>query len=221
MASPPDTSLASSIMTDEQAKALAAGSQFGATVVTEIGNLARYAGWILGTTPADIVGLAIGTSLRAVHILIAAKLDQLVHKKLEQWGVKEPQGVSPSLGLPLLRGAYDESRPELQELWATLIAAAMDPKRAGRVRLSFIETLKQFDPLDALVLKTYTEVQGIENDPNNLYELAKRIGKSDNEVWLSVENLQRLSCIYPNNPANPDRVLISRYGRAIIRACSD
>jgi Abortive infection alpha len=56
------------------------------------------------------------------------------------------------LGIPLLRAAYDEGRPELQDIWAALIAAAMDPERMGRVRISFIDTLKRFDPLDARVL---------------------------------------------------------------------
>src|SRR5437660_1458996 len=59
----------------------------------------------------------------------------------------------PSVAIPLLRAAYDESRPELQQIWAKLIAAAIDPNRSGQFRLSFIATLKQFDPLDAQVLK--------------------------------------------------------------------
>jgi hypothetical protein len=49
--------------------------------------------------------------------------------------------------------AYDESRPGLGEMWAELIAAAMDPTRSGRVRLTYNENLKRFDPLDALVMR--------------------------------------------------------------------
>jgi hypothetical protein len=67
--------------------------------------------------------------------------------------VEDTRPVSLSVALPLIHGAYDESRAALQDPWAALIAAAMGPARAGRVRLSFIEMLKQFDPLDTLLLK--------------------------------------------------------------------
>jgi transcriptional regulator GlxA family with amidase domain len=134
--------------------------------------------------------------------------------------VRETQPVSPSVAIPLIRAAYDEGREELQDRWATLIASAMDPARSSRVRLSFIETLRQFDPLDAVVLKTYTEIPGIENNNDNISELIRRVAKSDDEFWLSVENLQRLNCV-PSNSMSPRRILISRYGRALISAVTD
>ena len=91
--------------------------------------------------------------LGQVIVTEAGQYDAWLDKILRRRQVDYPQPVSPSLAVPLLQAAYDESRPELQELWASLIAAAMDPARSGRVRLSFIDTLKQFDPLDALVLR--------------------------------------------------------------------
>jgi hypothetical protein len=62
--------------------------------------------------------------------------------------------ISPSIAVPLIEAAADESREELAELWAKLLAAAADPARKGRVRLEFATTLKQMDPLDAKVLET-------------------------------------------------------------------
>jgi hypothetical protein len=50
--------------------------------------------------------------------------------------------VSPSIADPLIEAAPDEEREELKELWAKLLAAAMDPVRQKRVRLSFVATLK-------------------------------------------------------------------------------
>jgi hypothetical protein len=90
--------------------------------------------------PEDAVGLVLGDPLHFVRTVIARTLDQLISKIFERRGVTDTQPVSPSLAIPLLRAAYDESRPELQQLWADLIAAAMDPKRSGRVRLSFIDS---------------------------------------------------------------------------------
>ena len=75
--------------------------------------------------------------------------------------MKDTQPVSPSLAVPLVRAAYAEDRPELQKFWAELIAAAMDPRRSSRVRLSFIETLKRFDPWTLSCCKSSIEVKVI------------------------------------------------------------
>ena len=44
-------------VTDEQAKAVQKLADVGTTVVEEAGQLARYAGRVLGTAPEDAVGL--------------------------------------------------------------------------------------------------------------------------------------------------------------------
>lgn len=52
----------------------------------------------------------------------------------------------------------------------------MDPNSAGRVRLSFIETLQRFDPLDALVLKKRSEITS-EMKPNPVAFIANLIAE--------------------------------------------
>jgi hypothetical protein len=206
-------------VTDEQAKAISSLSGFGVTVVTEASGLARYVGRVLGTVPHDAVGLVIGDPLHFVRTAIAAQYDTLLDKILNRRNVKETQSVSPSLAIPLLRAAYDENRPELQELWAALIAAAMDPKRSGRVRLSFIDTLKRFDPLDALVLKERNNWQG-DVRPNAVEFIASRLGELGDEVQISVDNLKVLRCAGSATTSVTD-FYASNYGRALLRACSD
>jgi hypothetical protein len=51
-------------------------------------------------------------------------------------------------------------RGELQDIWAKLLAAAADPARAKSFRLRFIETAKQMDPLDAVVLSKASAERG-------------------------------------------------------------
>ena len=151
-------------VSDEQSKAIRSLSGLGVTVVTEGSNLARYIGRVLGTVPEDVVGIALGEHLHFVRGVIVGQYDKLLTDIFRDRKVTETQPVSPSLAIAFLRAAYDENRPELQELWAHLIAAAMDPKRSSRVRVSFIETLKQFDPLDAIVLKKRSEIKITRND---------------------------------------------------------
>ena len=204
-------------VTDEQAKAIGAFSNFGTTAVTEAGGLARYMGRVLGTVPHDAVGLVLGDPLHFVRTAIAAQYDALLDKILTRRNVKQTQPVSPSLAIPLLRGAYDESRPELQELWAALIASAMDPKRVGRVRLSFIETLRRFDPLDAMVLQKRYEQPG-DMSPNAVVCIAGMLSQPEVEVELSFDNLALLNCV--SKTGATVRFFITNYGRALVQACS-
>ena len=62
------------------------------------------------------------------------------------------EDASLTVLLPIFKNATDESRDDLRELWAKLLASAVDPKTARRFRTSFTETLSRLDPIDALVL---------------------------------------------------------------------
>jgi len=59
---------------------------------------------------------------------------------------------SPSVIIPLLLTGQDETREELQELFARLIANALDSDRSFSVRRDFIDIVKQFEPVDARLL---------------------------------------------------------------------
>ena len=138
---------------------------------------------------------------------------------MKAWGVRETQPVSPSVAIPLVKAAYDEGRPELQELWARLIASAMDPSRSGRVRLSFISTLKEFDPLDALVLKAFFEAGNLNSSTDGPGYISNRIQQPVFEVRLSIDNLIRLNCMRRAN-LNETYVILTAYGQALLTACS-
>ncbi len=216
MAEPPSPSEKDgTFISGEEAKAVQKLSDFGTTVVTEVGQLARYIGRILGTVPENAVGVVIGDPLQFVRTAIAAQYDALLSRILRDRNVT-PQPVSPSLGIPLIRAAYDESRPELQELWAHLIAAAMDPSRANRVRRSFIEAIRQFDPLDALVLKELFSLGGERPELGVNTYLIPRVNANQRELEVSFQNLVSLKCVRERRGWE-----ISDYGFELVRACSD
>jgi len=208
-------------VTDEQAKAVQKLVDFGTTVVGETDQLARYVGRVLGTTPEDAVGLVIGDPLHFVRAAIASKYDEWITRLHRDRGVT-PEPVSPSLAIPLLRAAYDESRPELQELWAQLIAAAMDPQRTNRVRRSFIDTVQRLDPLDALVLKELYKYNASAPPlhPNPSGFLVQELKVSGDELEISAINIHDLRCVSdPRAAAVFFRITV--YGRELIKACSD
>jgi hypothetical protein len=206
-------------VTNEQAKAVQKLADFGTTVVGETGQLARYIGRVLGTAPEDAVGLTIGDPLHTIRTATALKYDEWITRLHRNRGVT-PEPVSPSLAMPLLRAAYDETRPPLQELWAHLIAAAMDPQRANRVRRSFIDTVQRLDPLDALVLKRLGEM------PDNVSFVANlkptQFNVSPDEWEISTSNLCDLRCLTTRPTGTGDTLSrLTSYGRELVRACSD
>jgi hypothetical protein len=202
--------------TDEQSKALGKLADFGTTVVTEVGKLAGYVGRIIGTGPEDVVGLVLGDPLHTVRTLAAGWYDSKVQEILERRKVRQTQPVSLSVAIPLLRGAYDESREGLRDLWAQLIAAAMDPDRADRVRVSFAETLRQFDPLDALVLRAMQEGGGA----GIASAMAPLLGCTVDDIVISFGNLEALRCARLPT-ADPANAVVLAYGRGLLVACSD
>jgi Abortive infection alpha len=210
------------IATDEEAKAVQKVAEFGSTAITEVGQLARYAGKVLGTVTEDLVGIVLGEPLRYIRTVIAEKIDIRVEEIHRSRNVENLLPVTPSLAIPLLQAAYDEGRPELQELWARLIAAAMDPSREGRIRLSFIATLKQFDPMDARVLERMSAVSGGAS-PNMRDFLASVLTTSTDEIMLSAFNLIDLKCLgwSPQGAIGGANFHITVYGRALLRACFD
>jgi hypothetical protein len=71
---------------------------------------------------------------------------------LRERDVQDVIELSPNMAVALVEGAQEEGREQLMELWARLLANAMDPN-LNSVRQSFIEAVKNMDPVDAIVLR--------------------------------------------------------------------
>ena len=202
-------------VTDDQAKALQKLADFGTTAVEETGGLARYVGRILGTAPEDVVGIVLGDPLRFIRTIIAQKLDDKISTILRSRNVKIVEPVSPSLAIPLLRAAYDESREEIQEIWAKLLAAAMDPQRADRVRGEFVDAVKRLHPRDAIILDALYGTPG-QLSPNPRDYFASHLAVSSDAIEVSFKNLEEIGCL----STAADRHT-TPFGRELMRACRD
>jgi hypothetical protein len=134
------------------AKAIEELAKTGSKAIDAGTGLAAYFDGVFGELPANLVGF-LGDYLEHKRMRLGADLWAETRKHLRMRGVTETVDPSPSVLLPLLRAAMDEDRAGLKELWAKLLASAMDPKRAEFVRPSLITLLQQMDPLDATVLE--------------------------------------------------------------------
>lgn len=179
-------------ISDEQAK-------LGQEIIKAFSSLGSFFKDALGSVPSDLVGYMGGDWLRMRRAENIAKMMNLTREKLETRGVKFTEPASLTVALPILRGSADESREELQDLWARLMAAALDPSRSGKVRQGFAEVVSKMDPVDALALEFLNNKKTIRNKAydggNQLTEYANELNLSKDELETSVWHLSKLELL--------------------------
>jgi hypothetical protein len=201
-------------ISDEQAK-------LGQKALDALQGVGRFLREIFGTVPEDLVGYFGGDLLKVRRAENFARVAQEAYERLEARGV-EPEPPSISILIPIVVASADESRDELVDLWARLLAAAADPNRAKSFRLAFIEAAKNMDPLDAAVLRGIFDAGG-SITPGMRNDLAKQLHTSRDEIDVSIANLVKLELAYSSSPdpAAAVAVPISPFGREFLRAVSD
>jgi hypothetical protein len=206
----PDANSAHAI--EEAAKA----AQKAIDAITKAGG---FAGGVLGDLPHDLVGI-MGDWVKHVRARRWAELQAETTRILRDRGVEKKADVSPSVAIPLIAAAINEDRTFLKDLWAKLLAAAMDPDRTTLVRPSLIETLKQMDPLDArvlLALRTSASTSG-GSFPNNL---SSQLAVGDDEGFFSLEHLHALGCIISPPAHFPGAPDLTARARLLLDAVAD
>ena len=168
-------------ISDEQAKLISAGGSYLAD--------------ILGDLPKDLVGI-LGDQVKVYRAKRLAALWDKAKYYLSENGCTTPELPGLNLVIPILEAAADENREELQDLWARLLAATMQPDRLKLVRRRFIEALKKLDPLDAKVMLylrddenkiPFSASQGTIFAQTNA--IASALTVNTDEVKVSIENI--------------------------------
>lgn len=172
-------------ISDEQAK-------LGQELIKAARDGGGYFADILGDLPRDLLGLLVGDRVKAKRIEKIAMLWERTRERLRDRGMADPEPPSLKYAIPILEAAADEENEELQDLWSRLLAAAMDPNRRDAMRQSFIQVVKQMDPMDALVLKAIPhDIQ----TAINREAIASKLNSSTDDVQVSFEHLLALDCI--------------------------
>ncbi|MGJ5022316.1 Abi-alpha family protein [Bradyrhizobium oligotrophicum] len=202
----------------ESAKAGQEIAKLGSKVVDAATNAAPFFNRVFGRPLEDATGMLVADPLRAARILTQDWLARRVNEKLRLRNLKDADinAVPPSIAVPLLEAAQDENRDELKEVWASLLANAMDPNRSSTVRLEFIQTVRQLNPLDARVL---TELHASPTmAPNSRDFLAQALKTDRDEIVVVAIHLEKLGCIDMSKTDRATYGLLS-YGKLLLRAC--
>lgn len=112
-------------------------------------------------------------------------------KILSDRGVKQAsEDTNPVNVEEIIEASKDTTAPALKELYAQLVAAAMDPRRVGIYRREFVSIVNELEPLDAIVLPFLADAARL--DPSRLINISSRTGADVDAVQNSFRNLKRL-----------------------------
>ncbi len=143
----------------------------------------------------NLLGLAGGDWISEKRARNRAKLKAKTEEILKQRGVEQPEDPPPSVIVPLLTNAQEEDRDELVDLWARLLAAAMDPSRKRHYRREFVDIVRKMEPLDAAILPLLNDNTAM--TPTRREVVASRLQVSSDEVLLAFRNLEQLDLVSP------------------------
>jgi hypothetical protein len=151
---------------------------------------------IKAATPAisDVYGLVIGDTIKHARSNRLERMTEKANKRLRDRGVKEKAETPEQIAIPLLEAAQGESREELVDLWARLLANAMDPDRISDIRSGYIDILKKLEPLDARILD-YLSTKNPATDQTAKHSIHELIGCRQSAGVVSVDHLESLGCL--------------------------
>lgn len=132
-----------------------------------------------------------------------AETEKLLAKKLEH--VSENKIVTPEayVAVPAIQAiSYSMNSEELRNLYANLLAKAMNSDTKDLVHPSFVEIIKQMSPIDSLVFKTI-----MERTANPIIDLV--YNKYESDVPIAIESRTIIENVTDINVAPIETVCIS------------
>src|ERR1700722_2214479 len=121
----------------ETAKAAQEIARVADNAIDAARDTAAFLNRVLGNPIADAIGITIADPLRVVRTLSLDWYARRVDEILARRSAKDARGMPPRLALEILDAAQDETRDEMRELWARLIANAIDGNTRSTVRIEF------------------------------------------------------------------------------------
>ena len=155
---------------------------------------------------AEEFGLYLRDRISNWRALNLAKVLKKTQAKLKSDYKETP----PKFILQFIEGASQEDGEELQDIWANLLASALDPEYKEGIRTAYIDIIQQLEVVNVRVLSAIhsifaERVRRSEQNRASLIPYKPRIDKGEimEEVGLSdetqyktaVDNLIRLRCI--------------------------
>lgn len=171
-----------------------AQAELGAEALRTLRSAGSYLADIVGDLPKDFIGWLVGDRIKAIRAKRLVKLaaDADAYARLQ--GAAEPEPPPLKIAIPILEAAADEDREELQDLWARLLAAAMNPNRSRLVRQRFATALRSLDVNDVLVLQRLGDAHRA-FQRTQTRDIAAALNMSEDEFEVSFLNLAQVGFV--------------------------
>ena len=86
---------------------------------------------------------------------------------------------------------------EIIDLYAALLAAAVDPQRKTKFRRGYVDIVRGLEPLDALVLSELRHERTLHSTKLNF--IATELNRGQDEIDVSFDNLKKLELVAQQN----------------------
>jgi len=168
--------------------------------------------------PEQALGQTGGAWISEQRARNRTRLSRRTGEILKSRGVALDFEASPSVAMPLIGVAQDEGRQELVDLWARLLATALDPSARHHYRREFVVIAAALEPMDLLCLEKLdcglTKAWRYRRE-----SVAKALGQSQDRVDLALGSLARLGLIDPAKLDGTDfQPFVTPLGREFLTA---
>lgn len=156
---------------------------------------------------ADEFGAMIGNEVRTWKAARIQRLAELWRKKMADKAVPDEAVRQLPFGsvYRVLETASTEDADEVLDMWAGLLANAMDPNSEVEIERAFVDILTRIGAGEVLLLSAaeltirHLRERTAEND-KEMIAVARRLSSlSERSRRIAYENLRRLGCVLPAN----------------------
>jgi len=195
----------------ETAKAVQEVAKAGGEAIKATHDLGAFTAELVREPAESVIGI-LTDRLRFIRwerqIRLVEKAQEIITERRLK-GQLTP--IPPKLALPIIEHATLEEDDSLQDLWARLLVEAGNPQSPHKVRMAFVEIIKQLEPVDAKVLETAyqaaleqyeewakREGRGVLQLPDfgvKQFTIESRLKIRNKDYLLAVDNLMRLRCL--------------------------
>jgi hypothetical protein len=136
----------------ESAKAVQGTAKTVRTGIEVTQELGKFVSRIT-TEPLETVMRILNDRLQFMRWERKLRLAERGRELLRERGIEGPLRPVPyKLALPIIEHASLEDNDELQDLWANLLASAVDPTFEGLIRSAYVDIIKQLEVVDVHML---------------------------------------------------------------------
>jgi hypothetical protein len=196
---------------DKQTEMVKAGAELGTEAIRATERLGAFVASIIGEPAAETIGI-LTDRLRFVRWRRLLRLADQCEEINRQRGLAgKTRIVPPKFALPMIEHASLEEDNDLQDLWANLIATAIDPSRP-KLEMTFIEIVKQLDSADAKFLRVLHDhvIEAPQEAPLRAQDIISGIGIDYETYHILVDKLAMLGCLRSYDLSDPKQHTMSR-----------